>query len=498
MRRFFARFQDQTGVAMVTVLLIGAGLTVLTSTAAFVTIGEFKAGQNDRKAVAALAYAEAGIDRMVAYLKTGLVTYKDLNVAGCSEPALTLPTGEVQAGEYNVSLTVYDPNPTSGDPADRFPAPPSGGACATRPSSPHPGQGADQTFFVITSVGQHPAATRTVQQVIAMELIKLPVGIYAHGVNVQSARHPFFTVSLVSETEITHRRSISFIGDDPYYKVSDFFADATGRALDSPVPAAAHGASQNYLFQSRQREFESAPKNCAGNGNEGGANPAQSLWDSDGSAGSGEITSGCPGWASGAEWPHSSRFTPAQLEELAQPVLSEEDHRTLRDSARRHGVYCSFPGSGGTGATTCFRQDQLQGGADFPTYINDVVASGTNNFIVYFDFRAGAPTQNNINDRFSVWGCNDDPDLSRSVFVVVRNGGIDWRGSGGAQINGALITDGDFTAVGGFEINGSVIVGGRLNINSSSQKFSLSECWVESMPSAFFRTVPVRWAEIDR
>lgn len=497
MNIFMTRLKDQTGVAMVTVLLIGAVLTVLSSTAAFVTIEEFRAGGNDRRALAALSYAEAGVDRFISHIKSGLVTYKDLNVAGCSKPAITLATGTVGAGEYRASLTVYDPHAAA--PADRFPIPPSGGACATRPDSPNQAGTNDQTFFVITSIGRHPAATRTVRQVIALELINLPVGIYAHSINMQSAKHPFYSVSMVSETEITHRGSISFIGDDPFYRVEDFFSNATGRALTAPVPAAAHAAVQNFLFQSRRPEFADDTKQCNGNGSEGTSNPAQSLWDSDGSAGSGTITSGCTGWASGNEWPHSSKFTEENLKQLAQPTISEQDHQTLAQAARRYGVYCTFPGSGGSGGSKCYQQDVDQGtGTAFGTYIENVVASGRRNFIAYLDYRSGAPSNNNMSDRFTVWGCNDNPDLSKSVVVIIRNGGINWTGAGGNKINGALIMDGDFTAVGGSTINGTVIVRGRLNINSSAQHFTLDECWVDNMPGPFFRTVPVQWAEVDR
>lgn len=508
--RAIGMFKNEAGVAMVTVLFIGAALTVLSSTAAFVTIDEFRAGSNDRKAVAALAYAEAGIDRFVSYLKSGLVTYKDLNTAGCSGPALALPIGQVESGTYEASLTVYDPSPPARadgivHPEDRFPKAPNGGACATRPSSPHPGQGNDQTFFVITSIGRHPAATRTVRQVIALELIELPVGLYAHSVSVQSAKHPFSGVSLVSETEIDTRANISFIGEDPYYLVADFFPDAVGRAMNAPVPAGAHAAVQILLAKSRDPEFAADTKNCSANGTATdpstgvAGNAAQSLWDSDGSSGSGPITSGCAGWMSGAEWPTSSRFTAGDLVELAEPNLSEQDHQTLRDAARRYGVYCSLPGVGGTGGSVCYKQDVEQtDGRSFSDYVNDVGVSATRNFVAYLDYRSGSPTQNNLGETFDVWGCSHDPDVSRSAVVIIRNGGVNWTGAGGTDLNGAMIVDGDFSATGSLRLNGTLIVRGKLNINSSAQHFSIDDCWVQNMPSPFFRVVPTQWSEIDR
>jgi len=495
MRRLRSRWDSQHGVAMVTVLLIGSALTVVTTAAAFVTIGEFRSGSDDRKALAALSYAEAGIDRMVNHLRTGLVTFNDMNSAGCSDPPLSLPDGNVGVGSYSVSLTVYDPVPS--DQTQRFPIPPTGGACANRPESPHPGQdNDDRTFFVITSEGRHPAATRTIRQVIAMEPINLPVGIYANSIDISSAIHEFQTVSMVSETIITNRGTLGFVDNDPYYLISDFFPGVTGRALTDPVPAAAHAAGTIYLKQSRDAEFEDDTKNCAANNEHPGipdAVASQSLWDSDSSGGS--ITDGCAGQVG---WPSSSFFDQAQLADFATPNLSAQDHQVLKDAAKRYGVYCSFPGFGGTGTTGCVQQGIVKAAA-YPAYIEDV-AAGTPSFVVYLEFLAGSPdkTENDVREIFEVWGCNDDPDLNRSVVVIIRNGGINWTGAGGQKINGALIMDGNFRATGGFEFNGSLIVKGSLSINSSSQHFSVDDCWVKNFPGPFMRALPTQWSEIDR
>ncbi len=301
---------------------------------------------------------------------------------------------------------------------------------------------------------------------------------------------------MVSETTITNRKEISFIGDDPYYMMEDFFSAVADRPLTDSVPAAAHAAGAGItLKQGRFAEFERATKNCTANGTTSGAVEHQSLWDSDGSSGSGPITSGCTGQVG---WPDSSKFTTENLANFATPDLSAQDHQVLKEAAQRYGVYCSFPGTGGTGDISCIQQGVNKGAAgSYPTYIQDV-ASTTNNFVAYFEYRAGAATQNALKEIFQVWGCDPDPDLNRSVVVIIRNGGINWTGAAGQKINGALIMDGDFDAVGGFTFNGTIIVGGELRITSASQHFSLDECWVQNMPGPFFRSVPSQWSEIDR
>ncbi len=111
---------NERGVAMTTVMLMGAALTALTSAAVFVTVQDYRAGTDDRKAAEALAYAEAGIDRFLRYLRVENVTWFKLIVAGCENPAgLQLPKGVVGNGDFEATLKVYEPNPPSGNAADK-------------------------------------------------------------------------------------------------------------------------------------------------------------------------------------------------------------------------------------------------------------------------------------------------------------------------------------------------------------------------------------------
>jgi hypothetical protein len=467
---------------MMTVLFVGAVLTVVTSVAAFATIREFQASQDDRKASGALAYAEAGIDRFVAYLKSGRATYGILNSAGCNgNPALTLPTGTIGSGSFTASLTVY--NPFAANPADRFPP----AACASRPVSPHPGQGGDKTYFVITSTGQHPAAKRVVRQVVALEPIGLPIGLYAHAFDLKA--HPSYAgVSMISETTITDRGKDQFSGNDSYYKIQDFFPGVTGRNLTDPVPAAAHALTGIYLKKSSDPEFPPT-SNCSANNGD-----SQSLWDSDGSGGSGAISSGCSGQTG---WPSTSKFTTAQLTALGSPTMSDQDYQAIKDAAQTSGIYCSFPGVGGTGGTTCTRQGVSIGSA-WAQGIQDLIASGTFNVAAYFEYRAGTPAQNNLAWSGSVWGCNSNPFLTKSIVAIVRNGGIDDGGAAGQFINGAFILDGDFNATGGFTFNGTMISKGTISFGSSSENIGMDPCWVQNTPGPFFKVTPGQWSEVDR
>ena len=138
------------------------------------------------------------------------------------------------------------------------------------------------------------------------------------------------------------------------------------------------------------------------------------------------------------------------------------------------------------------------GDAAYPTYIQNVITAGINNVLAYFEFRTGTPTQNNLGRTGTVWGCNDDPDLNRSVVVIVRNGGVDYDGAGGDMVNGAFIMDGGWTSNGSFTFNGSIISRGLAHFHSSSQEYRLDECWLKNTPGPFLRVVPGHWSEVDR
>ena len=136
--------------------------------------------------------------------------------------------------------------------------------------------------------------------------------------------------------------------------------------------------------------------------------------------------------------------------------------------------------------------------ADYKGHIAGLLTAGSHNIVAYFEFRSGTPTQNNIGRLGSVWACNDDPDLHRSIVAVVRGGGIDYTGAGGDQINGALIMDGNWEATGNFELNGSLVSQGNVHLQSASQQYYMSACWVKNLPGPYFRPVTGHWSEVDR
>ena len=480
MRRL-QRIRNEAGVAMITVLLVGMVLTVVTSVAAFSTIKELSASTEDRKSAEALAYAEAGIDRFLRFIKVENVTWHKLIVAGCEDPdGLSVPAGVVGDGTFEATLKVYEPNPPSGNSADKMVP----GACSYRATAPNDPTG---QYFIITSKGEHSTANRVVQQVVKVSPLGLPIGIYAQAI--EAGGTPNMTgISMITDGSIRGREKLQFSGQDPYYFIQDVFPDGvTGVSPTAHVPAAAHALQGIYLKQNGTAPEFPPAKNCTANGAGG-----QSLWDSDGSPGSGSISGGCGGQTlPGA--PVTSKLTPTIMDKIRPHRLTEQDHQAMKDAAKTTGIYCQIATT-----TSCTMMGQPMGAAPATWQDGNIAplfTAGVNNFVAYFDFVGGDVLSNSVKWHANVWGCNaTNPDLNKSAVIVVRRGGLEFQG---AQVNGAFIMDGELKYSGNPTLNGAIISQSGFRITGNAN-FTLDPCWVKNMPGPFLTTTPATWAEVDR
>jgi hypothetical protein len=475
--------RNERGVAMTTVMFIGAALTALTSTAVFVTVQEFRAGSEDRKSASAVAYAEAGVDRFIQYLRGARLTYGSLRRAGCEDPALALPEGSVGSGTFNATLQVY--NPAAASPADRLPQPPTGGACATRSATARAGQ-----HFLITSEGEHLTSRRVVQQVIRVKTRGLPLGLVGNEINANGTPN-ISGISIVTSGTVVGRNKLDMTGSDSFYTLEDFWPGATwtgGLTGASRAPAAVHAVGGIFLGNNAP-EFPPNP-NCGANKTN---TNTQSLWDSDGSPGSGTVSSGCSGQTG---YPPTSKFTQADYDRVAPEELTAADHANLKRAAMESGLYCFKPSSE---TPYCMRQGtqvsySCSAQACASPDVAPILAAGTNNFVAYFEFESGDPLQNTVTFNSSVWGCNEDPALNRSMVMLVDNGGVDLAAN--QQINGAIIVDGNFDYTGTPTINGTIIAN-SFRIRGTAS-FTMDACWVSNIPGAFLSYTPTQWSEVDR
>ena len=520
------RLTDQRGVAMVTVLLIAASLTAVASAAAFGTIRELRSTTQDRRSAQALAFAEAGVDRMLNYLRGGQVNWADIALAGCpaagrytgetNHPPLTLPSGtqgQVGAGSYTVKLEVF--NPVTTTLANRF-AP---GAC-NDPAFPRhwqspklPGgfwSGASQYFAIIatgasaTSASPCPQLTggacRTVRQVLRIKGIGLPVGVYAKTSIDLNGTPDMTSISVLTPGSVTGREKAGFSGLDKYYYLGDFDGwGSMANASTTPAPAGVHAGGSISLrsiitansLEHPTSQFVSGNTtylNCTANDLRG--TDGQSQWDQSG-PGYGGTTSGSCSWAPPSGGPPNVPPPTSLITNFSgvapTPDLTAEDYAALKATAQNEGIYCSF------GPQSCRKN-----GADWPGFAGTVQAgdlTGLKNiFIAYFEYPSLA-TGNIVRWRAG-WGpCTDNPATMKQVIIIVRRGHLDMSG-GGAIHGAAIVPEGDVDESGGVQFEGTIIANRFRNRGNSS--FLMTDCSLRNLPAAWLDFTPFSWTEVDR
>jgi hypothetical protein len=225
-------------------------------------------------------------------------------------------------------------------------------------------------------------------------------------------------------------------------------------------------------------------RNCTADDN------GQSIWDSDGSAATGTVTAGCTGQVG---YPLNSKFTTSIMDGIRPHELTEQDHQVLIEAAKTTGIYCVF----GT-TTSCTRMGQSISAASVwdDGDIQPLYDAGINNFVVYFEYTTGTALSNEVRWHADVGPCDtDDPDANKSAVVVVRRGSMHM--NSGAEINGALLLDGEYRFNGNATVVGTIISQSGFWVRGGAD-FSMTECWVKNMPGPFLTSTPVSWSEIDR
>ena len=507
-QRSIGHLATQRGVAMITVLFIGAALTAVASAAGFVTIQEFRATRDDRRGAQSLAYAEAGIDRMMLEVRRGtLITWGDLRRAGCNPDTSDADPDYVEfsgsfstpASGYNVRFMVFNPA-ASGN--DRYPP----AACTPErldPKTTH--------VFLIESTGFQPTATRVVRQVVEIKALGLPIGLYAE-TNISCSGSPSMRdISLITTGTISRRDDCKQQGTDPYYTRAMFYGSGEPA---TPIPAAAHAMGQITYGPQGQPKVEHRAgfePNCEANGtNATQSAVGQSLWDGSGTAVVNPITAGCANWAgspppvdtslpgvdSSQRPPNAIFDNDAQLRVAPKPRLEQRDYETLRSAAKAQGLYCKTS-SVSSGRLDCMRDSApLPGTYDTLIDVGSPLIAGLPNVhVVFFDL-GGSVT--NVTWKPGVGPCSDNKATNRSTVIVVKNGNITF--SGGSTLNGAVIApEGTVSTDGGYKVVGTIIArfisasGGGTGVN-----FSLNGCWIRNMPGPFLDVTPTRWSEVDR
>lgn len=491
---------DQRGVAMITVLFVAAVLTVVASSAGFITVQELRSTSDDRRGAQATAYAEAGIDRMMLYVKGNAKQWQELVLPGCTvagdvyDPVVVEGSVGDLGGTYSAELRRRDPCPSSVPSVRR-------------------GQ-----VLNIVSVGSHPTARRTIQQSIRISGTALPIGISAQSIDANGSPS-VQTISMVSSGNVIGRDKLAFTGTDPYYEMSDFYPTRIcpdGVVPDSRpqcvprgdidtatdnIPAAVH-ATGSIIFSKAGAETEEHPPSPNCDADKGAPSSDQSAWDGSATGIHSTDASGVttPGWnttcsmtANGIPRPPSTKFTESDRANLStQPGLTPDDHLFFRDAARNEGIYCRTPASG-TQSCTVGGVSRNLGGVIGD---NDILGL-PRGFVVFVEYDGGDAfsNANTLNWSASTPRCSTDPTDPYSIILIVKNGSLKM--AQGSSLTGAVfVEDGQIDSAGVYTIEGT-IVAHTFHIRGNAE-FLLTDCWLRNMPGAFLVTETLRWSEIDR
>ena len=493
----------EAGVAMVTVIFIGAALTAITSVAAFATVQSFRATRDDRNSASALAYAEAGIDRLMQKLRDGSLEWAQILRSGCNEAAPVDPSdptatpvgrsitvsGRIGNGSFSAVMKAYVP-PTGTDPAKFAPDP---AACPATPPSPKA-----NPYFAITSTGAQPSARRVVRQILRVGGTNLPVGIFANDVDAGGGGEAI-SISLISDGSVRGRDKMHFAGADPWYVVGDFYPGAG----TSPIPAAVHTTGSITLTAAGAApEHLVANPNCDRRTNgatSGGPGDGQSVWDADVINPRDPLTTGCANWVgaarptgyTGPAFPPRSTFTLDDLDRVASlRNLTEEDYANVRESARSTGLYCVPDGNG----VRCLKKGTETLVEASRQITTAMLAGMPKNYVIYMDFPKSTTnpfsTTTTVNFTGTIGACPD-----KVVTVVVRYGSMQVTSAGVS--NGAfLVPEGELKLGGSATIEGTIIAKKLTKQGGSTVK--LSQCWVDHMPGPWLSVSPTTWIEVDR
>lgn len=490
---------NELGVAMVTVLFVGAALMVLTTTAALVSIRGQQATNADAQSGRAMAAAEAGLERFMLDVKRGAVPISSMKEAGCAAPPVALPPGTLGAGTYNVELTIYEPAQNPKVPASPWAvandsAPP----CSTRASN----------LYAITAIGKQGSGTRVVRQLVRATpgKSKFPLGIYADRID-SNGNPDMNNISVFTAGDIVGRGKLSFSGIDENYTMRDVYDEsafggfswAGGLNWGSNIPAAVHATGEIYVkgMNNRGREHPPGP-NCTVNDTRNGGYALQSEWDGSacsGCANNGAITTDVCGGLAG--YPPTARFTQADLDRIAQVRnFTEEEYASLKATAQASGIYCDFSAA----INDCWREGVL--GAPDRTWTQGELPTGSSTLVAYFDFPYSTNTSANTISWSASWKalsgamCNaTNPADNRLLIVVVRNGNFHFGGN--AQVTGAiLVPEGDFDSTGTPILHGSVTA--RTFRVRGNATFESSSCFAGALPTTTSELSFAGWSEVDR
>lgn len=197
--------QDDAGIALLTVIMVGAVLAAMGIVVAGMTVSNLAGAGRDRAGASALSVAEAGVADAISYIKTKGV--RSICDTCTSQYNVNNPvTRTYSSGSAVVSISVVS---------------------AYSPPATRAGR------YLITSVAQTPVSKpgkRTIKQTVEVKPLSFPLGIYVNG-----------KLNLAGQVKVQQESIFSSSCVDSRTKLT-FQAGPTGSVLDpfNNIPAGVH------------------------------------------------------------------------------------------------------------------------------------------------------------------------------------------------------------------------------------------------------------------
>jgi len=491
--KFFKRLnRDESGVALILVLIAVVVVTVMGATLVIAGTRDLNSSTSVQRATSALGVAEAAVQHAIQTLKTVGPGQTELSKLDCNnaQTNATVPCYPDQSADGKGSW--MNPTDATQPPADANQFVGSVGTTdlyrvwieAIQPIQLTGTPPVRIGIYRIVATGsdnrnnQVRPGTRRVEQNVRVRVLDIPFALFAKDGADFGGGPTTRNISVYSTGDILWRNKLSFQGTDLYYG----------------GPTAAHATETIY------------EGNITGGGNNGPIHPPVANCnyphDRDKFGDTYPVYSSTSStWScSPAEKPpySSSFFTETMMKDLGiDPAGPTDDsYDLMRRLAQASGIYCTFSSS----SQVIFQDNQTA-----RTGCNRGTNAITDKFWVLFaEPAAGFTGAINVSVK-AKWGPQGDPNTvcnggaydGSFGIIVVRGGNLDYENNT-TWWGAAFVPHGEFKATG----NGSAwfvgtVYAKTMNI-AGNFRVTLNNCWLNRSVGPFFTVTRLRWHESDR
>ena len=484
-----SRPRGDSGIGVVTVIMVMAVLTALATTGVTVAINNLGNARSDRQSLSALASSEAGLAQSIQFLRTG-----SLRSLTCVEPAAGAALGATCTGAGPSWTSATNPMQVnidggtgtcvSGGVVNCFrvwigTVKPYVARCPERTLDPANGCFGIYRVHSTGVVGSGPGA-RAVAVDVRVAPYVFPIGVFSETFS-GNGNVGLHYESLFTNGCVTNRQR-----DDQNGSGFAFVWDAANNrpvidtVYDQPASAHATGAI-------------STSNNSCGSGSGGGpihrgngnsVVPCNTNFKYDQDADGSALTAGdgCYGAytrADGTKYPTTSAFTLAELQRYGYRPrgLTDAQYDALRTQAQAQNTY--NPSAGSLGAT-----------------LTSLYAAGVTSPVIYYD------TGNislNLSDIPAVFKRTVNPATCTpgNVTIVVVNGNLSYSGGNTSPFLAAstFVPDGTLTGQGGFNTIGTVFA--NIIDLGGNPDYYMDSCFADNPPGATRDVRVTTWREDD-